>query len=886
MKMKCFQAVLLCMIVILFTTSLFTFVPVSYAQSSQTWSDPINLSNAGSSTNPAMVIDATGTIHVIWIDQFEGYKYSKSTDGVTWTTPKPVRFPFAPTNTTTPVFFPDRQGVIHALWQNEETKALYYSRVTSDFDVPSNWMVGLKLADLVLDFDAAMSSQGVLHIGYVVGTPDPENNSNQTTKKDARPTGVYYRRLTGFIWSNPQALYSSQYFRALKPEDANIRLALSENKGLETVYMAWDDRPQKQILLSKSIDAGSSWSESQEVVLPESSSGSQLPFDVGVNTLNGGLLLIWQVGDPGTKCIQYSRWSHDGGENWEEPIKMFDQFSACPEKTQFISVEPNYSVALGSTQGDLSLIAWNGTGWSEPEVQSGLSVISNPNTFDSIIFGCKQVSSYKGRLFVVGCDQGSGGDIWFTSRKLDPLESLFPSPSVWSLARDVTTSPHKILSLTSVANQEDSIHVLWVEAPTLETEQVEPNIQYAQGNGGVWSKPTSVINGLDGLPTDLSVTIDQQQRLLLVWVDANTGDLLFSWADSNRAYIPSEWASPIILPSPSKLNDTPDILVDASGKIVVAYAVAVNENRGIYLTQSNDSGQTWSSPVTVFDATLAGWDGVDRPKITLTGDGHLHVVFHRVSVLGSHQNDGLYYSQSSDGGISWNAAETVSDQWVRWSEIVGYDEQVIHRLWQQVDKSNILTFHQISRDGGQTWDAPVQFSTNSAAAPEPALSIDPGGNLHFMQLVPDVNQVFQDLEWSGTRWRSLDTGRLSTIGLNTPAAISGGVTPNGILYTLLLFERADLKVKFQSELLNANRSLNLTGNPQSPSLPSIAIPNVTPVPTASSDLPLNPTPLSPLADLAEPSLSVTKNVVGLILVLTVIIMILVFVLPRRKKILK
>jgi hypothetical protein len=168
--------------------------------------------------------------------------------------------------------------------------------------------------------------------------------------------------------------------------------------------------------LSKSADAGSSWGETREVIVPDSNSGFSVPFNVEINTLDEGLLMMWQVGDPGIRCTQYSKWSSDGGESWDAPIRMFDEFAVCPEKSEFISIDPNYSVALLSTQGDLSLIAWNGTEWSEPEIQIGLSAISNPRTFDTITFGCQQVSSDNGILYVVGCDQGAGGDIWFCTK--------------------------------------------------------------------------------------------------------------------------------------------------------------------------------------------------------------------------------------------------------------------------------------------------------------------------------------------------------------------------------------------------------------------------------------------------------------------------------------
>ncbi len=643
MKIKFFQRITIVLLVYSLIAGLFfEDVSESQAQSSQIWSVPINLSNAGSSTSPELIIDMNGTIHVIWIDEFDGYKYVKSTNGVDWTSPVVVRFPFLPEDKSQPVFLPDESGRIYAFWR-DENNAFYYS-FTSNSDLSSGWTNRTELDDLVINFDVVDDSQGRLHIGYV-----------RNVETNDHPAGVYYLQFNGNSWSVPSNLYSSQHFRSLKTEDANIHLTVSEKEDLETVYMAWDDRPQKRILMSKSTDAGLNWVESWEAIVPEAISGYSVPFNVEISTLNEGLLMIWQVGDPGIRCTQYSKWSTDGGESWDTPIKLFDEFTVCPEKSEFISIDPNYLVALFNTNGDSSIIAWNGTEWSEPEIQSGLSTVINPRTFDTVTFDCQQVSSKNGIMFVIGCNQRGEGDIWFISREIDPLENLFPSPSAWSSLSEVTIIPNKILSLTFVTDQENSTHVLWVETSASGTDQVEPKIQYARQSEGGWLKPTSVITDLNGLPTQLSLTIDSEQRLLLVWINENTGDLLFSWANSNRANIPLEWTEPIILPSPSKLNASPDILVDASGQIVVVYAITINENRGLYLTRSNDLGKTWSAPIKVFDAISSDWNGIDQPQIALTGDGTLHLLFHQVSALGSLHTEGLYYSQSKDGGLTWSS---------------------------------------------------------------------------------------------------------------------------------------------------------------------------------------------------------------------------------------
>ena len=95
------------------------------------------------------------------------------------------------------------------------------------------------------------------------------------------------------------------------------------------------------------------------------------------------------------------------------------------------------------------------------------------------------------------------------------------------------------------------------------------------------------------------------------------------------------------LPTPSRLINSTDVVADGAGRIFTAYVVPVNEERGIYITQSNDNGSAWSAPVRVFDAVEAGWERIEQPKIVLDSRGVLHLVFVRAAIrLG--QPEGLY----------------------------------------------------------------------------------------------------------------------------------------------------------------------------------------------------------------------------------------------------
>lgn len=847
---------------------LFGPVSISRAQSIQNWSDPVNLSNSGSASDPLLVVDGRGVLHVLWVDEFDGYKYSASADGLTWSAPKIVRYPFSPDDFQ-PVFLVDPRGPIYMFWLTEKNDLRYAQSLPANFDNPGAWGPVITLDTSVYDFDVALDVESGFHVNYIRNPVTPATG----------PAGVYYRRSqSGSAWSNAVVLYESQYFRSLEPENAHVRIEASNGN----VYAVWDDRSLKRVFMARSNDSGIGWSVPVELIVPQANLGFKTPINIEIGKFNNNILLMWQVGDPGIRCTQFSQWSADGGESWTDPVKMLGEFITCPDKSEFLFVTEDYVMALFNIQGNLSLIAWNGEAWSIPDVQSGLSVMSNPKTFDLITFGCQQITYHGNALFVVGCDQGSSGDIWFTSRPLDPVEILFPLPSDWGVTGEVTLVAQQIPSLTLVTDWENNIHALWTQAAASGTGPFEPRILYARWNGTGWTSPAPVMTDLGGLPGDLSVTIDTQQRLLLTWVNKNTGDLMFSWANSSRANIPSEWTVPLVVPSPSSVNSSPDILVDALNHVVIAYAVTLNEERGIYMVYSNDVGDTWSSPIQVFDAVSAGWEAADRPKLSLTGDGRLHVLFTRYSVLGGQTANGLFYSQSDNGGGTWSAPGIISEQTILWSGIAGTNAQEVHRLWQEKDRAATVAYHQLSRDGGATWESPVKISSVDAFVTEPALTMTGSGNLHFLQLVAADVPYFQEWGWSGDRWRTLNIREINVKDHSVPVSVNAGITSGGVLSAFLLFERDDPIDGYTNQLMNTFRVLEAAESARFAPIAVLPSPETAPLPIVPIELQPTATSAPPLG-IQEVPPPLNKNVLGLVLLGVVVVTLLIFTIPGRKK---
>jgi len=874
-----YPTIVLLLVVSLFSGLLFGDVSKGYAQSSRAWSDPINLSNSGGASNPVMVVDESGVMHVLWVDQYEGYKYVQSKDGKEWTSPQVVRFPFD-TEGTLPVLVAGPSGLIYVFEQDIEKDLFFAQAHSATLNDPPSWGYRIGLSEEVLVYDVAIDAQGTLHVAYI-------RNANT----DLGPAGVYYVRSSdgGTSWSTEKLLYESQYFRTAKPEFSHIRVATSSETGDGRVYIAWDNTSLKRIFMSASTDSGINWSDATQLKGPEDTGGYNTPFNVDISVAGNKSLLTWEVGEPGAdQCTLYGQWSTDGGSTWGDQNVILDYRSICPVGVDFLVQDESSIVGLLSYQGNPSLLAWNGDTWSESQVQNEISYFSNPVTHETILLGCQFNFVYQDQLFLVGCDQGSGGDIWLTSRSILPVNNWsFPS-TFWSLPSLLTTTDQKIPHLAYAAD-DNTLHAVWSQSPLSSVSDAQNTIFYSRWNGSQWSLPQNVIDGLNGPTGELSLATNGQGRLILVWADKKNGDLVFSSAISSRANISSEWEGPRDLPSPSQLSSSPDILVDASDRIVVVYAVPFNENRGIYIVQSTDDGGSWSPPVLVFDAASAGRNMVDHPKIALSGDGRLHVLFTSYSGPGN-QPDGLYYSQSSDGGLTWSTPEVVSEASVVWSDIVSYDEQTVHRIWQENEDSVVANIDQVSQDGGLSWGKTVNVTGVSDTVLPVTLASNGAGELHLIQLVQEdapqyikeYNLSIQDWRWDGTRWDNQPSQELNIKGEKAQYSITAGMELNGFVSISTIAQYYDLEGELKNEIYTIGRSLGTLDTSKTPFPAVITNPGVDSVSTLPVDIQpiasIEPTPYPDILDDAPSVLS--KNLGGILLVLLVIGL-TIFIFIRR-----
>ncbi len=803
------------------------------AQTDDIWLTPVNISQSGSAVAPIVTVDAVGTYHVFWQDSAVGFMVSEG-DGQTWSAPQPLRLPF-----TEPAFFLpesedfeafyapylliDADNQVHGFWIDNNGRLLYSFAPLAAIADPTSWSFPVALAESAVALDVRMDGNGRFHLSYI--------RPRQTAQF---PAGVYYRSsASGAEWTDGVLIYQSQYL-SVTPELAHITLAVSG----ANLLLGWDDRLLDSVFVAHSSDGGEMWADPvmMDSRTPEDDPDTAGPSAIDVTIMDGIVHVTWQAEHTTERCFQYHQWSRNFGENWQpSPEAIRGGALACPTDGQFIQAQDDLLFLMTVYDSSAYLQLWDGEQWSEPALQLPLAVFDNPVTYRQVGLGCHQAAVLPGnRLLVIGCGGGNDFDVWALERPLGAFNDwstrFLPTP-VWSAPRTISSGPVQFMMPELVAAGDGRLHAFWSQPEENgllgQTNETGSAIYYTRLNAGQWSPARPVITSPTGKTDQPAVASDSVGNLFVVWSGGESGQIYFSRASADRASSIAEWTEPLPLPSPHEAGGWPDIVHDENeNRLYVAYAIPLNEDRGIYLTQSDDGGDTWQSPVQVFDGAAADWQMVGQPHLTLTGSTSLHLIWTQHTFPNGIGPLSLVYARSDDGGQSWSEPEEVAQQPVVWSELAAIGERSLHRVWLTEDNGRLVLSHQSSIDNGLTWNPPGAVLTPNTLGGPAALIVSADGP-HLLQLVQnaeDGQQALLEWVWDGARWRPGENLALEQVviegdGITAVSAPDGRL---GVIYANLLLNETSGQLQYN--LLYTERAWTTPVGPPTP------LPTLTPTP--------------------------------------------------------
>jgi len=865
---------------------------------SDPWTPPVNISESSSTTDPVIVADGSNNVHVVWSDEYAGSVYAHFSDGA-WSIPTAVKFPFDG-------YFPVLIGAgdtIHAFWINtQKNNSLLHSHaLASGFGTRNAWSAPVVISKYVGGFAAEPQKDGHINLAYIF-----------TGEEADRPAGIYYARLGagGKSWSKPVPLFTSRYYRPVTQKTGHVGISSALENGAETIYVTWDNRAVKRVYLSKSIDQGVTWSPPFEVDGPTASMSSNEPFNLQVQASPpDNVLLVWQSNlQSGVNCTQYYQSSQDGGQTWSDRGKMMEGLVGCAQEIKFFPL-PDGVLSQIIFQDEVYLAAWDGSRWSQPEAQSTLYSFTDPATDEAVRFRCRQSAlDASNQLYVVGCDEIGSMDIWATSREVGPMRDWFSQSSTWNEPQLIGKGQAVIQNLKGLMDSMGRFHILWVADDLQQTTAVNGSLYYTVWDNGAIAIPSKILTSpgrdFDRFSADLD---NSRNRLLLTWNDRNTGEIFFSWADIAKAGSKFEWAEPVSVPIVTPFGQSPAVLAGKDGRVYIAYAVPINERRGIYLTYSEDGGVTWSESTRVFDASAANWEIVERPRIDQNRDGTLHLVWSQERYTSADLLPGEYYARSTDHGNTWTEAqlfvENLADP--AWLSAVG--AQDVFRFWLVPNGDQKSLLNEISNNAGESWN-PAENLTGIGETPLMLdLSVGPQDALNLVQVVEKNEDEFilKPQVWAGETWRSIESRTLQDGLIQDMTALSCGVTPNGQLVAVYAFTQIDQTKPEEAQqlfLISQKSAASQPGlaptrtAPETTSEPPTAeTPPATTVPAATTTPELSATSLEALIATPtrgvtpvpnpEPPKSTLDPRVGLVFagVLSILVVAAFFIVSRFKK---
>jgi len=841
-----------------------TFASHADAQSTDDgWADPVNLSRSGSATDPYVVTDASGTIHVLWRDTVaESYVYIHGGPG-DWSEPVPIEPPFGtrqyfPALTETdpaPLFSPTliatADGRIHSFWIDNED-ALRHSWVSSDeFTSFSAWSPRIKVAESASDLSVATDKNDQLFMTYI-GSP----------AADTQSAGVNFLRFDAVEgnWSTPIPIYESAYLRQLAPDQANVQMKATTIGDTSQVYVVWDNRSLERLFFARSEDGGASWTDPLIVDQREANDEPDTtgPTNITLTADASAVLLVWQAGHDAGACSQYYQRSSDGGRTWSNPSIMLEELDGCPQQSQLFEGSGGSRVTLFTVhEGQPFLSVWDGERWSEPQPQEVLKSFVSSEIYRSITLDCLQLSLLDGnQILALGCGKGPSeqtDDIWQTVRALGEIDSWFAPPPEWSPPVLVSESAGTATLPEIVTDDQGRVHALWSQP--LESNVSRTAIYYAQWNGERWSSPQPTLALPSGSIVQLELAVSNDGRLIAVWL-SETGEIIFRQVDIDRVTSAEDWSAPIVLPSLNSKVGHADLALEGDGTIIVAFSIPVNENRGIYLTRSEDMGESWQEPILVFDGIDAGWDVVGEPDVVVSGDDVLHLLWAKQILLADGVTaQALYYTRSVDQGETFDEPQIVAEAPVGWFGLVRGGATAVHRFWQEQTAPSTIIRHDYSVDGGRNWSDPLLLSTSPGPV---SITADSSGQLHVVQA---DNERISYLTWDGGGWHFGEGAELllaGDMGTGLPEGINAVVSLDRTLVALFASDmNATEDAQIKSGFFATLRDIEVS---DSFSVPAPTLTEVAPTPTPEQTAELTFAPS--VTATTRPRLTTTVDVVN------------------------
>lgn len=203
-------------------------------------------------------------------------------------------------------------------------------------------------------------------------------------------------------------------------------------------------------------------------------------------------------------------------------------------------------------------------------------------------------------------------------------------------------------------------------------------------------------------------------NLHVVWYDNRDGNYEIYYKRSIDEG--SNWGPDTRLTDNSASSEWPAISVSGSDLHIVWYDFRDGNNE-IYYKRSTDSGTSWG-----LDTRLTNQSSnSDYPSISAAGNN--------VNIVWRDGRDGtweIYYKNSTDGGLNWNADIRLtnnSDFRLRANPSICVNNSDVHVTWYDFRDDNGEIYYKRSTDAGINWGEDTRLTNNSGSSISPSIAV-------------------------------------------------------------------------------------------------------------------------------------------------------------------
>ena len=309
-----------------------------------------------------------------------------------------------------------------------------------------------------------------------------------------------------------------------------------------------------------------------------------------------------------------------------------------------------------------------------------------------------------------------------------------------------------------IVDQNHTVHAFNSQPLELADESSTKEVVYRQWTlAQGWTDPIDIIVSPGGGDANVMGTYFDQTDVVHLVFEVGRTEIYYSQAPLAYAGQATAWSEPQLvgqqsLPTGPGLPYNAAIIGNNQGRLVIVYS-GEHDGNGIYVTYSDDNGQIWSEPVSIFltyDDKLI----VADPKLYRDHSGQIHAVWNTfneggIGVSGHYARLDIETKQWSvpvefdEGGVSLG---------IKFATLTEHDNNLILAYYGGKDNAN---FWRQSSDGGLNWSSPVRISSRHVGTNGPlSFAVDSNNVLHafFGQRINDNNHGMWHTIWTASGW--------------------------------------------------------------------------------------------------------------------------------------